>query len=171
MKAITVLLSFMFVSSCVTSGVKNRSVASESCNIENYLDFINKEGVHSCNLQGADFYFANLPGVNLQGANLKDATFTFANLQEVNLKEANLDSTGFGSADLRGADLRGAIFQWTYFQQADLRGADLRGTRLSGAVLQNTKGRSRANLNNAKVTKDQAENLKSRGFSGFVIVE
>ena len=75
MKAILFLLSFMFVSSCVTRGIKNRSVASEGCNIENYKDFINKPGIHNCDLREAklqdeDFYFANLKGADLRGAKL-----------------------------------------------------------------------------------------------------
>ena len=105
MKALIIFLSFVVVAGCVTSRVKTRAVASEGCNIENYKDFINKEGFHSCDLREADLRLA----------------------------------------DLREADL----------YKADLYKVDLRGAGLTGA----------------KVTQDQAEYLRSRGLSGFVVVE
>jgi len=91
MKTILVLLSFVFVSSCVTSGVKTRAVASEAeCNIENYQDFINRPGVHNCDLRDADLSGADLRGANLQGANLERADLQQADLLHAHLKGASL---------------------------------------------------------------------------------
>ncbi len=102
MKAFMIILSLVFVS-CVTSGVKARSVAQESCNIENYKDFIKTEGVHKCDLRGAD----------LRGADLRFADLRFADLRFADLR----------FADLRFADLRWAVLQWANLEVAYLIGA------------------------------------------------
>ena len=149
MKAILLLLSFVFVS-CVTSGIKARAVASEGCNIENYKDFINKPGVHNCNLQEADLRFAYLQGANLQEADLHGADLFWSNLRFANLQGAKLRFANLQEADLQGANLQGA----------NLQGAKLRFANLHDV-----------NLQGAKVTKQQAEYLKSENRSGFVVVE
>ncbi len=85
--------------------------AEDKCDIENYRDFINKKGVHKCDLREADLRGANLHRANLHRANLY-------------------------KADLRGADLYRAV------------------------------------LIGAKVTKAQADYLRSKGYiGGFVVVE
>ncbi len=102
MKALILLFSLVFVG-CVISGVKTRAVAQEDCNIENYKDFINKEGVHNCNLQGADLRRVNLRRVNLRRADLQEANLQGANLQGANLRRAVLYK-----ANLEGVYLKGA---------------------------------------------------------------
>ena len=114
MKAIILLFSFVFVSSCVTSGVKTRAVASEEeCNIKNYRYFIHKPGFHKCNLREASLWGAILAGANLRGADL-----SFASLR---------------GTILVGADLRGAILAGAKLQYADLTNADFKGANLSMA--------------------------------------
>ena len=66
------------------------------------------------------------------------------------LREANLRF-----ADLENADLRFADLQLVDLEKANLQLADLR----------------EANLWKTKVTKEQAEYLRSKGFSGFVIID
>ena len=105
MKTILILLSFMFMSSCVTSGVKTRAVASEGCNIDNYKDFISKPGIHNCDLRGADLRGSQ---VDLRGANLAGADLTEADLGGADLREA----------DLRYAKLQNTKLQWTNFKGA-----------------------------------------------------
>ena len=150
MKAIILLFILVSLSSCVTSGLKARAVASDECNIENYKDFINKPGVHNCNLQWMILRDIDLRG-NLRGADLRGADLRGAYLYMADLRDT----------DLRGARLEGADLQW-----ADLNRADLRGARLEGADLQ------WADLRGAKVTQKQNEYLKKFGLiSGFVVVE
>ena len=179
MKVLIFLLSFMFVSSCVTSGVKNRAVASESCNIENYIHFIKKPEVHKCNLQGAKlqgvwFYKANLREANLEGADLQNADLRganlyLANLQNTNLKNAKMHRADLQNADLQNADLRGAYLQnadlvEANLQGADLQNADLRGANLYLANLQNT------NLQGANwIEAKNLQGAKLRGAKGIIL--
>ena len=173
MKTILILLfSFVFVSSCVTSGVKTRAVASEKCNIDNYKDFINKPGVHRCDLQGADLQEANFERENLEGANFEDADLEKADLQYANLEgaiftDASLKWADFLGANLRGADFRGANLRGASFIGADLYKADLRGANLKRIWFDKD-----TNLRKAIVTKEQAEYLRSKGLYGnFIIME
>ena len=61
--------------------------------IENYQDFINKLGIHNCNLQDAD-----LRGVDLQEAKLIGADLRGAFLQDADLRGANLLGADFTGA-------------------------------------------------------------------------
>ena len=192
MKTILLLLSFVFVSSCVTSGLKARAVASESCNAENYQDFIYKQGKHNCFLRWVHFrnraFYtlfgfiqipANLRGANFEGADLVGADFTGADLRGANLREADLRGVSFYEADLEEADLRGAKFQ----KKEDLTEQELRDWEMSGRYWGNTEtlrfdaehfqgaNFRRANLQKALVTQEQAEYLTAQGLSGFVVVE
>ena len=114
--------------------------AEVQCTIENYKDFIDKPGLHVCNLRGAD-------------------------LTEEDFRETNLIGAQLQMANLQGADLTGADLQMANLQGADLTGADLRETSLPLMYL------FKAILIGAKVTQAQAEYLRRRGFSGFVVVE
>ena len=120
--------------------------AEVQCNIENYQNFIDKPGVHNCNLRGADLSYAILYKANLKGADLRGA-----NLEGANLRFANLEEAYLFRATLRGADLTGANLEGAYFLQT----VDLEG----------------ANLERAKVTESQAYHLRKKGLSGFVVVE
>ncbi len=98
MKALILCLGFVFVAGCVTSGVKARFTASEKCNIANYKDFINKKGVHNCDLQGANLRWADLRGADLRRADLQWTNFRYADLEEakVTAEQAEyLKSEGF----------------------------------------------------------------------------
>jgi uncharacterized protein YjbI with pentapeptide repeats len=96
------------------------------------------------NLQEADVRGAYLPGAHLQGANLTRAVFRAANLQGANLRRANL--TG---ADVRGAYLTGANLQGADLQEAYLTGADLRRANLTEAELQEVRGLTQEQLEQA----------------------
>ncbi len=163
MKALIIFLGLV-VMGCVTSGVKAHAVekaSGEVCNSENYRDFINKEGIHFCNLQKVDLaYKASLRGANLRGADLFNKDLRNLDLRGADLRGANLRWTDLRRAYLVEADLRGTNLQMAYLRGAVFYDADLRGADLQGA-----------DLTDAKVTTEQAEYLKSRGFSGFVVVE
>ena len=189
MKALILLFSSVFMSSCVTSGVKTRAVASEEeCNIENYRDFIYRPGVHKCDLRRVAFRdksFSSLFGLidapaNLSGVNFEGADLTEVDLQGADLTWANLHRAILPDADLRGADLEDADLSYANLFSADLSYANLYKTNLKGANLSyanlyktNLKLATlkTANLENAKVTKKQAEYLTAKGLSGFVVVE
>ena len=96
------------------------------------MAFANLKGA---DLQGEDFYRANLSGANLIGANLKGADLGNANLQGANLSDANLQGANLRYADLSGADLT----------NANLQGADLYETNLCDTNLGN------ANIKDANV--------------------
>ena len=123
----TIILLFVLVSlsSCVTSGLKTRAVASDGCNIENYQDYINKLGFHNCDLRGA----------NLQGADLDRANLSFSDLRGANLAKASLVDAILAGTNLRYANLQGV------------------------------------NIKGAKVSLANAHYLRSKGLSGFVIIE
>ena len=193
MKSIILLFVLVSLSSCVTSGLKARAVATEECNIENYKDFINKPGVYKCNLKRAVFRDgsfsslfglidapANLSGVNLAGADLTEADLRGANLFSANLHRAILPDADLRGADLTEADLRGANLFSANLAEADLFKADLFKANLQYANLQYAdlqyadlfKADLReADLQGAKVTKEQVKYLKAQGLSGFVVVE
>ena len=168
MKAIIFLLSFIFVSFCVTSGVKTRAVASEKCNIENYQDFINKPGIHNCDLRGAnlkneDFSFDNLKGADLRGAKLPKNTMYGADLAGADLRELDLRGVSLHAVNLTGADLR----------EADLRGVSLQKLKpgLKKVQVWFAPDLREADLRGAKVTRSQADYLRTQGLSGFVVID
>ena len=130
MKTIFLLLSLVFVSSCVTSGVKTRAVASEGCNLENYQNFIDKPGVHKCDLREANFKKAVFYKTNLDGVKLDHAK-----MAEADLREADLSGADLRGANLEGGDLRNAILEG-----ADLSNTDLRETRVGIIMVSNPGG-------------------------------
>ena len=85
--------------------------------------------LHDANLSGLILYGSNLGGTVLQGANLTGVRF----------REVNLTGTGFLWADLANANLG----------NADLTNADLVGADLSNADLQEVKGLTQEQLNDA----------------------
>ena len=126
-------------------------------------------GFSRANLRGAKFISADLRGAGFSRANLEGAIFTGANLTDASFKNAILRDAVFLNANLTGA----------YFMGADLRGADLRGAKLYKTVrtiwgrLNRVEGvfLNWAELEGAKVTKEQAKYLATQGYSGFVVVE
>ena len=69
----------------------------------------------------------------------------------------------FSGRNLQWADLSGVDLREVKLQGANLIGANLMGANLRGMDLRET------DLRRATVTKKQAEYLKSKGYSGFVI--
>ena len=100
------------MSSCVTNGKPAHAVAGEECNIENYKDFIKEDGIHKCNLRGAD---------------LTREILNFANLSQADLRNAKVTNAMFHKADLSKADIRGANFEEAY----NLSGVNLNGTKVT----------------------------------------
>ena len=147
------------------------ATAKIQCNLENYQDFIDKPGVHNCNLRG--MIFRDEPFVyslfevismitdktplmvDLKWANLKGA-----DLQDADLERANLIGADLSWANLKGADLTGAWLYKSYVRVGDLFNTYLYGTKFKGA-----------DLTGAMVTQRQAEYLTAQGFSGFIVVE
>jgi uncharacterized protein YjbI with pentapeptide repeats len=75
-------------------------------------------------LEGADFSYFDLSGIDLSGAVLRKARFVGTRLAGAVLLLTNLRSADFFHADLSGAKLHGAMFD----------GAKLRETELSDAI-------------------------------------
>ena len=181
MKAIILLFILVSLSSCVTSGVKARAVASEGCNIENYKDFIDTPGDHKCDLRWGVFRDksfsslfglidapVNLSGANLEGANLREANLEGADLLRANLEGAILQFVNLQFANLEGANLREANLEGADLLRANLKGADLTRADLRKADLTRADLR-KADLRGAKVTQEQADYLRAQGLSGFVV--
>ena len=166
MKAILILL-FLSLSFFATADQS----AEVQCNIENYQDFIDKLGVHSCNLRGMIFrdepfvysLFEVISMITNKAplmVDLKWANLKGADLQDADLERANLIGADLSWANLKGADLTGAWLYKSYVRVGDLFYTYLYGTKFKGA-----------DLTEAIVTKPQAKYLTAKGLSGFVVVE
>ena len=79
-------------------------------------------------------------------ANLAGANFFRSDLSLANLKYADLTGTNLAEVDLVQADLR----------HANLTNANLDNTNLGGAILQDTRGLSRAQLSNARAVDESS---------------
>ena len=101
--------------------------------------------------------------VNFAGVRSKDQNFIGQNFQGKDFKRSELISAQF-----RGADLRGTDWQDSRSPDMDWRGADARGSVLIGMDLTKIKLHG-VDVRGAIVTKEQAEYLKSQGFSGFFV--
>src|SRR5215208_3687123 len=106
---------------------------------------LQKADLPGVNLQGAD-----LQRADLRGANLQEADFRRANLQEADLQAAILDGANLQEADLRGANLQEATLQGAILLVAILEGTNLQEAILDGANLQAVDLR-RANLRRANL--------------------
>ena len=107
-------------------------------------------------LQGVDFYKANLSRANLKranlsGADLRKANLSKADLSEANLTWANLSQADLSEADLSEANLSGADLSKTNLSKADLSEAGLIGANLSQADLSEA-GLIGANLSQADLS-------------------
>lgn len=87
------------------------------------------------NLQGRDFRYAVLDGVNLTGANLKGCRFDHALIRNSYFALANLDSANFSRANLEGSYFTDAIIQKTNFMGAILDKTHFERCRLDLAIL------------------------------------
>ena len=79
-------------------------------------------------------------------ANLAGANFFRSDLSLANLKYADLTGTNLAEVDLVQADLR----------HANLTNANLDNTNLGGAILQDTRGLSRAQLSKARAVDESS---------------
>ena len=109
--------------------------------------------LHEANLVGANLDRANLLGADLRRADLHRANLLGANLRradlhEADLHEANLRGASLAEANLHGANLRGANLRRAKLARADLREADLVFARLIRTDLNET-DLNGANLNGA----------------------
>ena len=103
--------------------------------------FMERTDARNASLQGASFFFSNLPGSELSDAHLEGANLSTANLDGAQLIRAKLSGAELAGATLRGANmtsasLPGANLFDANLAGANLRSADLRGATLGGAALQ-----------------------------------
>jgi uncharacterized protein YjbI with pentapeptide repeats len=108
------------------------------------------------NLQGADFSYsmlngidftnANLSGAKLEGALVTEATLDDANLTNADLLNADLSFSSMVRTNLAGAEMAGAVFNSVNLTAANLTRADLAGVAFGGSNL------TLANLTGARVT-------------------
>ena len=125
-----------------------RNVSNGELNkiLEQHLAWVRSEGNRGARayLKGAILKDANLKDAYLKGADFRGADLSDANLSGADLRGADLKGVDLRYADLRGANLRGANLKDAILRGADLRDVDLRDanlihTRLSGAILEDTK--------------------------------
>jgi TIR domain/Pentapeptide repeats (8 copies) len=76
--------------------------------------------LEGADLNGANFYAADLSRANLRGADLSGANFYEADLSGANLCAADLKRANLRGAHLSGADLGGALCYLTVFAAVDL---------------------------------------------------
>lgn len=100
------------------------------------LNLLAGANLNNLDLQGANFYDANLRETSLEGANLQSAYLIEADLRGAKLSDANLEK-----AELSWADLAGAVMGST-----NLKGAWLLRSNLKGAFLTTTQFDTRTRL-------------------------
>ncbi len=173
MKTIFLLLSFSL--SLGAFAEKSFDVAERNrgkCNITNYKNFIN-------NLSFCNFSGTNLPEEGLTDLRAKELRHT--NLAYAVMAGVDASGVDFTNANLQGVDLRdtkvdGALFQNANLKYADLRGLPLRNMSLAGKGWWGFGSKQPqfemfdAELENTKVTQEQADYLDSIGIDGYVVV-
>lgn len=87
-------------------------------------------------LQGANFYRAELQGAALGGAKLLGASMYGTRLQGAFLMYATLQGSVLEGANLEGAILSSALLSATHLAGTNFRGADLNGVDFQGASLE-----------------------------------
>lgn len=133
-----------------------RGAKLQWANFENaglFMADLHRAYLSNADLTRADLRFSDLSRAILRRADLREVDLRGADLKRAYLVEADLRGADLRLADLSGADLAGVDFRGAYLRGADLQGADLIGVDLRGAI----------------VTPSQAEYLKSKGFSGFIV--
>lgn len=122
-------------------------------------------------LQGSNFFQANLESILFLGTNLKESNFIMANLKGAFLDftdlrgarftYANLQGAYLKSTDLRKAKLEYTNLRWVNFESSNLQGANLEKADLKGANLKETDLQG-ANLIGARnLSLDQLSKVKS----------
>lgn len=123
-------------------GTFSNALASESCHIGNYRDYIFnqtkteeliRQTGEGCQLPRITLRKANLSGAILIRANLRGAYLAHPNLINANLTEANLAGAEISWAEFNEAILIGANFAGADLSWADFSGADLTKANFSGA--------------------------------------
>jgi uncharacterized protein YjbI with pentapeptide repeats len=91
--------------------------------------------MYGTDLSGANLFYATMYGANLTRADLHEANLTEAFLSGATLTEANLSAANLKNAFLREADLFGTNLSGALLTEALLKGTNLSGANLSGADL------------------------------------
>ena len=110
-----------------------------------YLGCYKVNGDEQVNMEGADFFQANLTGTSLRESVLNNAVFYEATLngtrfQGAELKRANFNSAQLYKVSFRGADLRGATFDNAILRDIDFTDAKLEGVNFTTAEGYDIKG-------------------------------
>ena len=104
----------------------NRAVANtqSECNASNYRDFIDRHGVHKCNLRRTMLYEADFRGANCIGADFTGAILTRANFAGANCRDADFSGVVYyESAIFRETILIDAIMSYELREYARSQGA------------------------------------------------
>jgi len=121
---------------------------------DKYRDF---EGVYWADLEGVNWNGADLTSAVLKRANLRKAKLNNARLYNANLQKADLIEANLQKADLRYANLQEAVLLNAKLQEADLEGANLWQAELKGVK------RAEANLQEANL---EGANLQEAYLAG-----
>ncbi|MFM1139531.1 pentapeptide repeat-containing protein [Yersinia mollaretii] len=122
------------------------------------------------NLQGANFYKANLSGLDLNEADLSYTNLCGADLRESCLRGACLNYAALFRANLSGVNLSGAYLNWSILVNANLSMANLSGIRhrCDNPILLMGANLSGANLNGVDLYRIDLSgaNLSGANLSG-----
>ncbi len=115
------------------------------------------------NLEGRDFRFAILDGVNLARANMKACRMERVSMIGAHFEGADLSGGDFLKADLQGTSFVGANLTGTGFEFAILNGSNFENTDVATALVQGAKAFIRANFKNANLAEENLEGADLRG--------
>ncbi|NOY72538.1 MAG: pentapeptide repeat-containing protein [Gammaproteobacteria bacterium] len=94
------------------------------------------------NMEGAEFYQADMNRADFQGTNLKNVKLEDVNFQGADLQGANLEKTDIRRVNFTGTDLRNVNFERSRFYEikiieTNLEGANMKGVSLASSDIKN----------------------------------
>jgi uncharacterized protein YjbI with pentapeptide repeats len=105
-----------------------------------YLGASDSEASKAINMEGADFFQANLSGASFRNAKLRGAQFYEGLLSKTILRKADLRGANFRLATLQDTDFRDANLKDAIFDNAVIRNVDFTNADVTGASFKNTIG-------------------------------
>ncbi|BAC91896.1 pentapeptide repeat-containing protein [Gloeobacter violaceus] len=123
----------------LAAGLVLPGLVSAQADIQNNYNGAYLEGrsVAEQNLKQAQFYKANLRGVDFSSSDLRGASLFAASLRGANFNKARLDDAELSNADLQGAKLDQAVLAGAYMTAARLKDVSVDGADFTGTIINN----------------------------------